>query len=485
MPSIAEKVDPQTIWAPPGSTAFAPAFDGLLWMDADGKLQPALAVSWTNVDDKTWEFKLRQGVKFQNGDDFTADDVKATFDRLLDADKVAKLGLIVRGQVPSVSSVEVVDKYTVRLKTSTPDPILPKSLPIVFILPSRYYSQVGDDGFAAKPIGTGPFKIAQFNKGERIVYEAWDGSWRGKPNVDVVNEVQLTEDATRLSALRTGEIDIALNVPADQAPGLAQSGMTIVTGPIAAQELCDVWATEGPLADRRVREALNYAIDKETIVKNIMKGYGAVADGQPFVKQTAGFDPNVKAFPYDPQKAKDLLAQAGYPDGFELRFQHSVGFIPNDVVVAQAIQGMLGDVGVRVSLEPLEYSVFRSWFFRSDRSPLFCWKMLNYPQLDAAALHSIFFYPSPNMTHPLPGGPTSKDPGWVNDKYKALVEEARSTFDDARRAELSQQATEVMLQDLPHLYMVQYSNILATRPNIKGVVPRVDENIFFDSISKQ
>jgi peptide/nickel transport system substrate-binding protein len=484
MASLSEKVDPHTIWAPPGPTAFAPMFDALTWMDAQGRLQPALATSWRRVNDTTWEFKLREQVKFQNGEPFDADDVKVTFERLLDKEKVAKFQLIARGQVGTVSGIEVVDRHTVRLITSTPDAVLPRSLPVVFILPGDYYRQVGDDGIATRPVGTGPFKLTEFQKGTRIVFEAWDGSWRGRPKVDQLMQILLPEAATRLSALRTGEIDIAHFVPPDQAAVLQRAGFQLVAGPAAAQYLCDIWDVQGPLADRRVREALNYAVDKEAIVKDVMKGYASVAAGQPFVPNTLGFDPGLKPYPYDLERAKKLLAEAGYPNGFELRFQHSVGFILNDGLLAQAIQGYLAQIGVRVKLEPLEYAVFRQWYFRGDRGPLYCWKMLNYPQLDAASGHRIFFYPSATPIHPLPGGKTPKETGWVNEKYRALVDAAQATGDESKRAALSQQATAALHADVIHLYMIQYHNLFATRPDVQGLVPRADENIFFDPISK-
>jgi peptide/nickel transport system substrate-binding protein len=483
MGSISEKLDPHTIWSPPGPTAFAPIYDALAWMDAEGKIQPALALSWNMIDNNTWEFKLRQGVKFQNGQEFTSDDVKATFERLFDKDKVAKYQLIARGQVDKVSAVEVVDKYTVRLKTSTPDPILPRSLPIAFILPGDYYRQVGDEGIATKPIGTGPFKLKEFVKGDHITYEAWDGSWRGKPKVDVLMQISMPESASRIAALQSGGIDIVHFLPPDQATALQKAGFKIVNGPVAGQYLCDVWDVTGPMADRRVREALNYAVDKEAVIKNVMNGYGAVVQRQPLTRGTLGYDPNLKAYPYDPAKAKQLLAEAGYPNGFEVRFQHSIGFILNDGLLAQAIQGYLADVGVKAKLEGLEYAVFRDWHLRNDHSPLWCWKNNNYPQMDGASLHYTRFVPG-QLVHPFPGGKTIKDSGWVNEKYIALVREAVSTFDEGKRAELIKQATAAMNADLLHLYMIEYDNLFATAKNVEGLVPRFDENIWFDTITK-
>jgi peptide/nickel transport system substrate-binding protein len=482
--ALAEKLDPHTIWAPPGPTAFDPIFDPLARLDAQGQLRPALAVSWRRIDDTTWEFKLRQGVQFQNGQPFTADDVKITLDRLLDKDKVAKYQLIARGQISSVSAVEVADKYTVRIKTGRPDPVLPRSLSVAYILPGAYYQQVGDDGFAARPVGTGPFKLREFAKADHITFDAWNGSWRGRLKVVALSEVLVPEAATRISALRTGELDVANGVPPDQAPGLQRENLKIVPGPVAAQYLCDIWDTKGPLADKRVREAINYAVDKTAIVREVLKGYGAEANGQPFVRGVLGYAPNLKGFPYDPDRAKKLLADAGYANGFELRFQHSVGFVPQDTLLAQAIQGYLGQVGIKVTLEPLEYAAFRQWYFRGDRSPLFCWKMLNYPQLDASALHQIFFYPGANPVHPLPGSRTPSQSGWVNERYKTLVDQSLVAFDDNTRARLSEQATGVMNDDVVHLYMVQFYNLFATRAGIQGLVPRLDENVVFDNVTK-
>ena len=482
--ALTEKLDPHTIWAPPGPTGFDPIFDPLARLDARGQLVPALATSWKRLDDTTWEFTLRKGVQFQNGQPFTADDVKATLDRLLDKDKVAKYQLIARAQISSVSAVDVVDKYTVRIRTSRADPVLPRSLSVAYILPGAYYQQVGDDGFAARPIGTGPFKLKEFVKADHITYDAWAGSWRAKPKVTSLTEVLVPEAGTRISGLRTGEIDVANGVPPDQAPALQQANLKVIPGPVAAQYLCDIWDTKGPLADKRVREAINYAVDKRAIVRDIMKGYGAEAMGQPFVQGVLGYDPALKAFPYDPAKAKQLLAEAGYASGFPLRFQHSVGFVPQDDLLAQAIQGYLSQVGIKVTLEPLEYAAFRQWFFRGDRSPLFCWKMLNYPQLDAATLHQIFFYPTASPTHPLPGGPTPSQSGWVNSRYEFLVDQSLVAFADATRTHLSQQATAAMNDDVVHLYMVQFYNLFATRAGVQGVVPRLDENVTFDAVTK-
>jgi peptide/nickel transport system substrate-binding protein len=311
-------------------------------------LKPMLAERWENPNPNTWRFHIRRGVKFHNGDPLTAEDVKFTIDLAL-----ANKGAMQNSYLGSTESVRVLDPYTVELVTKTPFPPLLTNLSRVHIMP-RAYDKIGPDAFGSKqPIGTGPYKFVEWQRGQRMVLEANSDHWRGAPTPKRLVFRFIPDPSTRAAELKAGGVDIITGPPVAQLKELAAGDTTIVTIPAVRVIAYPMNTLQKPLDDVRVRRALNLAVDRETIVKTLLQGYGKPT-GQPFIPGWLGYDPEIKPFPYDQAQAKKLLADAGYPSGFDLTWNISTGVFLADKEIAEAASAMLGQVGVRVRLVPTE-----------------------------------------------------------------------------------------------------------------------------------
>jgi peptide/nickel transport system substrate-binding protein len=311
-------------------------------------LKPMLAERWENPSPTTWRFHIRRGVKFHNGDPLTAEDVKFTVDLAL-----ANKGSTQNSYLGPTESVRVVDPYTVELVTKTPFPPLLSNISRLHIVP-RAYDKIGADAFASKqPIGTGPYKFVEWQRGQRIVVEANPDHWRGAPSPKRLIFRFIPDPSTRAAELKAGGVDIITGPPVAQLKELATGDTTIVTIPAVRVIAYPMNTLRKPLEDARVRRALNLAVDRDTIVKTLLQGYGKPT-GQPFIPGWLGYDPEIKPLPYDPAQAKKLLADAGYANGFDLTWNISTGVFLADKEIAEAASAMLGQVGVRVRLVPTE-----------------------------------------------------------------------------------------------------------------------------------
>ena len=323
-------------------------YDALIdFTGPDLALKPMLAVRWENPNPTTWRFTLRRGVKFHNGDPLTAEDVKFTVDTQL-----ANKGSSINAYLGPTEGARVIDPQTVEITTKTPFPPLIFNLTRLHILP-RAYARVGMDAFAAKPFGSGPYRFVEWQRGQRIVLEANPDYWGGQPTPKRLVFRPIADPSTRAAELRAGGVDIITSPPIAQVKELNTGDTTILTVPGARVIAYPINALQKPLNDVRVRRALNYAVDRETIVKSLLGGLGR-ATGQPFTPGWLGYDPEIGPYPYDPAQARRLLADAGYPSGFEVTWNISVGVFVADKEVAEASAAMLGQVGVRVRLVPTE-----------------------------------------------------------------------------------------------------------------------------------
>ncbi len=283
-------------------------FDTLTVRGADMKsLEPGLALSWQQLSETTWQFKLRQGGKCRNGEEFNAEAVKFTFERALNPDQKAPL----RSLVTPIAKIEVVDAYTINVTTAKPDPLLPSRFSgyATDIVPPKYVKEKGDQYIAANPVGTGPYKFVSWVKDGDLILEANPNYWGPAPKIKTLVIRSIPENTTRVAALRTGEADIIVNVPASDIDGIKGSGKAdIATVPSGRLMHVILNAQDGPTANVKVRQAINYAVDVDSILKNVVGGYG-VRIATLLIPQDVGYDPNLKPYPYDPEKAKKLLAE--------------------------------------------------------------------------------------------------------------------------------------------------------------------------------
>ena len=310
-------------------------FDSLVSRDADNRIVPQLAESWKALDDLTWQFKLRRGVVFHNGEPFNAEAVRFTFERVLDPNQKSPN----RANVGEVARVDVLDEYTVNLVLRRPYAPLMSRLVDFSIVPPKYTAEKGNQGLSLRPVGTGPFRFVELVKDDHLVVEAFDRHWRGAPKVRRIIYKAIPEPFTRAAALRNNEVELIDMVPPNLAAELER------VGGIRVQRVPSTWiiylglnALKKPLSDVRMRQALNYATDVDALVKSVLDGNGRRMDG-PFTPHMFGFDPSVKGYGPDPARARRLLAEAGYPDGLEITLEAPAGRYHGDKEIAEALGG--------------------------------------------------------------------------------------------------------------------------------------------------
>ena len=331
-------------------------------------MTPSLAESWTlSEDQKVYEFKLREGVKFHNGDPFTAEDVKFSFQR-------AKGSKILREKV---RDIEIVSPSRVRFYLHEPWPDFMAFYGTLasaasWIVPKQYVEKVGDDGFKKHPIGLGPYKFASHTPGIELVMEANEDYWRQVPHVKRLVFKSVPEAATRLAMLKKGEVDVAYLLDAPMAEELQQDAKFKVafSGGIGIffLDFFDQWDPKSPWHDKRVRLAANYAIDRQTL--NEAETLGASKLTGAVVPRNFEFALPLEPYPYDPARAKQLLAEAGYPNGFDAGELHQ---IPPYFSMGEAIINYLGAVGIRLKLIPMERAAFFSaWATKKLRGLCVC-----------------------------------------------------------------------------------------------------------------
>jgi len=428
---------------------FVNLYDTLTRWDGALRLQPGLATSWRNVSDTTWEFTLRQGVKFHDGAPFTAEDVKATLERNLVPGKT-----VVQAGFATIESVHVVTPTTVRIVTKKPDPLLLVRVAQMGaqILPARLTTEEGVKELARRPVGTGAYRLVEWVKDERLVMEAnrdWWG-WEGRPPaIERVVWKPIPDDFPRIVALEKGEADIITNVPPDRMKALAEGPSTkILSTPATRTVTFWINATQPPLSDSRVRQALHYALDVNALIKNLYAGMGKPMSGG-LADTDFGYNPGLKPSPYDPVRAKQLLAQAGRAGGIDVTLYAGSGTMVNDKFLLEAIADMWAKAGIRARVEMMEMGA-RQRMNNERTLPTNSLLLIN-PQstlLDADGSLWRLFHPNGF------GGKywAGNQPG---QRFHELMEQARYSLDPAKRKRLYAEATGIVHEEKPWLELFQ------------------------------
>lgn len=326
-------------------------YDSLTRVDNAGTVQPWLALSWEPVTDTEWHFKLRPNVTFSNGEPFNAAAVKATFDRLRTEDAQ---GFLWQRQMIYYPKVEIIDELTVAIHTAQPDAMIAAYLAALYFAAPGHLANVGFQGLSDDPVGTGPFVLERWEP-DRVTMRANSASWIA-PKVDGLEIIFVPDATARLNALETDQVDIATVISTDQIDMVKREGHRVeMRNPnrilVMALQTQDPTL---PMADVRVRRALNHAVNRELITKVLLAGLVEPAS-QPAAAIAQGFDNTLKPYTYDPERAKQLLADAGYPDGFSFDVETVAGFLPNDTAILQQIASDLSRVGVTMNVLRITY----------------------------------------------------------------------------------------------------------------------------------
>ncbi|MBV9357451.1 MAG: ABC transporter substrate-binding protein [Chloroflexi bacterium] len=359
-----ESLDPAVANQAAGFSVISSIFDNLVERDYQGQLQPMLAESWSFPSPNTIEFALRHGVTFQNGEPFNAQSVKFSVDRLLDPATASPLA---GGWPKTFQGATIVDDYTVDFTFSTPDATIFDALAVSgAMLPPVYYSQHPADYLAANPVGTGPYHLVESVKDDHTTLAANTSYWgtstyKGSPQVKTVVFRPVPDPATRVADLLNGTADLISDVNPDDVDALrarAGDGYQVVTGSTSRLQFVQFMPKKAsdPLADRRVRQALNYAVDVDGIVQNLFHGLGT-RQASPILVGALGYDASVAAYDYNPTYARQLLADAGYPNGFTATMDIASSDAPDE---AMAVIGQLQKVGVNVTPHQMELAQFNA-----------------------------------------------------------------------------------------------------------------------------
>lgn len=339
-------------------------FDTLIWRNPETfEYEPLLATAWRQIDDRTWEFDLREGVVFHDGSEFSAEDVAFTLNRYADPEAGARS----QASVSWIERVEAVDPFTIRIVAKDPFPaaleFIAGSLPIY---PSDAYQASGSEAFGQAPIGTGPYALTGVEGGTYTLTRNtayFMGGGKGTPSIETLRVRAIPDSATRIAELIGGGIDWTWNVPSDQINQLSSiPGVTAVLGStmriaMVALDAAGRSGPETPLADVRVRQAINHAIDRETIVASLVGGDGQTINVPCYPMQFGCDESSAVVYDYDPEKAKALLAEAGYADGFAVDMASY-----RDRARAEAVQAYLAAVGITANLQMLQARAsFSAW----------------------------------------------------------------------------------------------------------------------------
>jgi len=462
-------MDPQFYVVGPNSAIARNIFDGLVNQDAKQRIQPALAVSWKTIDDTTWEFKLRPGVKFHDGSEFTSQDVVASIKRVPLASKNSPSSFM--PYVKAITDVTAIDALTVRIKTDGPTPLLLNNLSRIAILPARLEHTTTEElNRGNDVIGTGPFKFVSWAPDDKVVVARNDSYWGEKAGWDKVTFRVFKNSSARVAAMLSGDVDMIESIPTADTKRLQTTDALKVVN-VAGNRLIYLHMDQArdespfakgpdgknPLRKAEVRRALSLSINRQAIVDRIMDGQGVPA-GQVVPDGYFGYDPSIKVDAYDPNKAKQLLADAGYPNGFSLTFHASNDRYPNDSKIAQAIGQFFSRVGIKTEVTTLPGSVY---FTRA--SALEFSFIMGGAAVETGEASGVLGPILETFSDKAGQGNRGR---YSNPEFDKALSEARNTLDDGKREELLRKATEIAMSDLGVIPILYLANTWALKRDL-------------------
>ena len=447
--------------------------DGLLTRDSAMKVVPELAESWKALDPLTYEFKLRQGVTFHDGSPMTAEDIKFTFDRLVQEGAMEGQTSPRKSLLGPLKKVKIVDDSTVQFILAEPWPILPAMLPFQEVVSKAHVEKVGADGMASQPVGTGPFKLVEWRKGDSVIMERFDGYYGGASDIPPVGKAcvdrvifkVIPENASRVAALLAGDVHIIDALPTHAVKQVENNpGTHVMSVRGTRSSYIALNNQKPPFNDVRVRHAVAHALDRQLIVDRIMDGNATLIDGI-LSPDAFGKNTNLPSYEPDAAKAKALLAEAGYPDGIDVTLDAE----GSQKDIAEAIASLLTKAGIRTKVAVGESSQLVSRY-RTKGAPIDGQMWLTSwgnGSLDPADI----FVP----THRTADRGNSS--GYSNKELDALLDAANTELDPAKRAEIYHQAEAIVNRDLPKVYLWVAKELYGVSDKVTGWQPSADSRI--------
>ena len=436
--------------------------------------QPQLAVEWEPVAERQWEFRLREGVQFHNGEPWNAEAAKFNLDKVFEIDPPSP----VLFRIEPFESAEVRDEFTLIVNTKEPWAMCPIGLSEVQFAAPAALDDLGAEAFAQNPIGTGPYQMAEWREGEAITVERYGGYWGSAPTVELVEFRGIPDVATRLAALQAGEVHIAEQIEIEDLPALEGEGFVIADTPEARSNVLSPYIAAAdddgdPTANALVRLAMNHAINRQEIIDTVLGGFGQLMNGQVVGPDAFGHNPNIEEYAYDPQRARQLLAEAGFPDGVDLGPMYagepSAALKQRDFM--EVIRSQLAEVGIEMQVEIMEQSTFLRRALQDY--DLNYWQVGGwqyYPVMDAAFAY-MWYDTDAFLQMDL------NDP-----EYDEVFRASNQEFDVERRRELLHECSRILHEKPGPVPLWQNHKTYVHSPNIEGFTPTPDNRIHLDGI---
>jgi peptide/nickel transport system substrate-binding protein len=414
----------------------------------DRSLQPQLATSWKNLDDLTWQFELRPGAKFHNGDPVDGDAVKFSLDRILaDDNKAASRALF----QPVMDHVDVASPTSVKIVTKTPFSALPDLLVDAFIIPPK---AVGQADFAKVGYGSGPYRFKEWLPSERVVLEANPEYWGPKPSVQQIIFRTVAEPSVRMVELQSGNAQIIYGVPPDNVADLDSAGLAKLQhrGTGASRVVFKVDTPQ--FSDVRVRQALNYAVDKQGILAGVMRNVGYVMNG-PMIADMFGYNDSLQPYPYDPDKAEQLLKEAGV-QSLDASWVWTNGRYLFDRAIGEAMVDQLSKVSAKINANFLEFGTWIQQFNKMGEG--------YFVQAEDTYPHRLFTGLSSRIK-------SFSWYGYTNSQVDDLIEQGAATFDDTKRRDIYRELDQITRDEAAWLYLFNSQDTFGLRDNVNGFSP--------------
>ncbi|SDO51946.1 glutathione ABC transporter substrate-binding protein [Alkalicoccus daliensis] len=462
--SDANSLDPHGSNDVPSSAVQHNIFETLISQNEEAELEPLLATEWEATEDNVWTVQLREDVTFHDGSDFTADDVKATFDRVLDEDVASERAFLYE----MVEEVVVVDDYTVEFHTEYPFAPFPSHL--AHTGGSIMSAEVIEEDYAAmedggqpgdylneNPIGTSFFQFEEWSPGTEIVLSRNDDYWGDTAGVEQVTFRVSPEGLTRIGELETGAADIIYPVsPSDTSRIEETDGIHMYEQESLSLAYIGFNMQKEPLDDQQVRQALSMAINKDDLIEGVYEGAATPAVG-PIGEQVFGFSDEIDALDYDPERAQELLAEAGYEDGFDTTIWTNDS--DERIAVAELVQAQLSVIGVNAEIEVLEWGAYLDNTAAGEHDMF----ILGWVTVTADADYGMYA-----LFHSEQQGAAGNRSFMDNAELDEILDEARREPDEATREDLYEQAMEILVEEAPMLYLYHTDYLVGVRDEVEG-----------------